>query len=53
MLSVQDAEVRYTLADFGEALLTLNIFTGECCQVDVKDFSPFENAVFQFLIAES
>lgn len=50
-LFIQDAEVRYTLAEFGNALLTIDIFTGECCQVDVKEFSPFEVEVYSFLIA--
>ena len=50
MLFVQDSEVRYTLADFGEALITTDVFTGEVCQVDAKDFSPFENQVYQFLL---
>lgn len=52
-LFIQDAEVRYTLAEFGNALLTTDIFTGECCQVDVKEFSPFEVEVYSFLIANS
>ena len=52
MLFVQDSEVRYTLADFGEALITTDISTGEVCQVNAKDFSPFENAVFQFLLGQ-
>jgi hypothetical protein len=51
MLIVQDQDTTYTLADFGEALETCDIFTGEVCQVDVKEFSPFEQSVYQFLTA--
>jgi hypothetical protein len=43
----------YTLADFGEALIVEDVATGEVCQVDVKEFSPFEQDVFQFLIANA
>jgi hypothetical protein len=49
MLIVQTQDTTYTLADFGEALETIDIFTGEVCQVDVKEFSPFEQSVYQFL----
>jgi hypothetical protein len=53
MLIVQDQETTYTLADFGEALQTCDIFTGEVCQVDLKEMSPFEQSVYQFLTANN
>ena len=49
MLIVQDRENLYNLAEFGEALMVFDQFTGEVCQVDVKEFSPFEQSVYQFL----
>jgi len=51
MLIVQDQENLYSLAEFGEALMVFDRFTGETCQVDVKEMSPFELEVYQFLIA--
>jgi hypothetical protein len=50
---VQTQDTTYTLADFGEALETMDIFTGEVCQVDLKEMSPFEQAVYNFLKKES
>lgn len=53
MLLVQDIDNVYTLADFGEAILVEDLSTGEVCQVDVKEMSPFELEVYQFLIANT
>ena len=50
---VQTQDTTYTLADFGEALLTTDLSTGEVCQVDLKEMSPFEQSVYLFLIAEA
>lgn len=50
---IETKDTRYTLADFGEAIETLDIFTGEVCQVDLKEMSPFELEVYQFLIANN
>jgi len=46
---IQTKETTYTLAEFGESLMVFDRFTGEVCQVDVKEFSPFEQSVYQFL----
>jgi hypothetical protein len=48
---VQTEDMKYTLADFGESLETMDIFTGDICQVDLKEMSEFEQSVYLFLIA--
>jgi hypothetical protein len=53
MLIVQDKECMYTLAQFGDAVMVEDVSTGEVCQVDVKEMSPFELDVYQFLIANN
>jgi hypothetical protein len=53
MLIVQDKECMYTLAQFGDAVIVEDVLTGDICQVDVKEMSPFELDVYQFLIANN
>lgn len=53
MLTIQDQDNIYSLAEMGEALMVEDLSTGEFCQVDAKEFSPFEKDVFQFLNANN
>lgn len=54
MLFIQDQDNKYYLATFGEALIVESLDDADdVCQVDAKEFSPFEQEVFQFLIANA
>jgi hypothetical protein len=49
-VAIIDSDNRYALADFGEAILTTDLESGETTQVDLKEFSPFEQQVYESLL---
>jgi hypothetical protein len=53
MLTVRDDDNEYALGEFGECLMIMDLENPkDYCQVDAKDFSDFEQRVWQFLKGE-
>ena len=53
MLFIQTQDSKYYLASFGDSLIVETLDDDEVYQVDVKELSPFEQEVYQFLIANT
>jgi len=51
-VSISDQEMKYTLTENGESIYVTEIESGDVCQVDFKEFSPFEREVYNFLIKQ-